>query len=310
MKKSKILLKDVGEFGLIESLRKGIRTDHSVRLGIGDDTAILKADPRKEILFTTDMLIEGGHFKLSEATAFQIGWKAMAVNISDIAAMGGLPTHAVVALGLPKNLPVSFVKNIYKGMNAVARLFKVNIVGGDTNQSDKLVIAVSLLGEVDKGGAVKRQGARPGDIVFVTGFLGGSYVSKKHLTFTPRVKESQFLVSHFKVSAMIDVSDGLASDIRRIAEESGVGFVLSKEAIPVSRHAKSLEQALTEGEDFELLFTLPAREASRLTAHTFTEKLVPFHPIGKVVKKRFGIRLVRDDRKSQPLLSRGFDHFK
>jgi len=294
---------------LINELKKKIRNGRSVRLGIGDDAAVIRPPSGKDLLFTTDMLIEDRHFKLNDATAFEIGWKALGVNVSDIAAMGGIPTHAVVAVGLPKNLSLDFVNELYEGIRSLAKCFKVNIVGGDTNQSDKLVIAVSLLGEVKRGAFVRRGGAKPGDVIFVTGSLGGSYVSRKHLNFTPRLNEARFLVSHFKIHSMIDISDGLASDIRRIAEESGVGVVLSKEAIPVSRFAKDFSAALTDGEDFELLFTLSPKEAARLTHYPAQKGLVPFHPIGKIVEKRCGIKLVRDDRKTEPLPSKGFDHY-
>src|SRR3989344_95186 len=175
--RKKISLKDLGEFGFIRKIRKRVRRDKAVETGIGDDAAVLKVDAKKRLLFTTDMLIEGRHFKLSDATAFEIGWKAMAVNLSDIAAMGGRPTHAVVALGLPGDLDWVFLKELYRGMEAVARRFHVTLVGGDTNRSDKIIISVALLGAVSPRCAVKRNGARIGEVIFVTGFLGGSYAS-------------------------------------------------------------------------------------------------------------------------------------
>ncbi len=308
MSKSKTLLKDIGEFGLIGQIRKATPKDGRVCVGIGDDAAVIRLNAAKDILLTTDMLIEDRHFKLPEASPFEIGWKAMAVNISDVAAMGGLPTYAVVSVGLRKNLSVRFIKEIYRGLKAAAGRFHVAIVGGDTNRSDKIVISVALLGEVGRGQAVRRSGAKIGDILFVSGFLGGSYASKKHLKFTPRIKESQFLTKHFKINAMIDLSDGLASDARRIAEESGVGILLSKEAIPVSKGA-TLDQALTEGEDFELLFTLSPKEAARLTSRAPKSDLAPFHVVGKVVNRKRGIGIVGCDGKVKPLLKTGFDHF-
>jgi thiamine-monophosphate kinase len=302
-------LANVGEFGLIERLRKKIKKGSGVRLGIGDDAAVVRANRGKELLFTTDMLIEDRHFRRREATAFEIGWKALAVNVSDIAAMGGRPTYAVAAVGLPKNLGIGFADGIYKGLCALAKRFGISLVGGDANQSDKVVIAVSLLGEIKPGAFVGRGGARPGDVIFVTGSLGGSYKSRKHLRFTPRIAESQFLLKRFKIHSMIDVSDGLASDIRRIAEESGVGAVLSKEAIPVSRFAKNFEAAVTEGEDFELLFALSSKEAARLSSYPLKKGLAPFHPIGRIVEKQRGIKLTRDDRKIEAFPQKGFDHF-
>ena len=189
----------LGEFVLIDWIRKQCHSGPRVLLGIGDDPAILRVDPKKEILFTTDMLIEDRHFRRGEATAFQIGWKALAVNISDIAARGGWPTHAVLAMGLPKNLPVKFAQGLVRGTERLARIFQINLVGGDTNASDKIILSVSLLGECKKKSDIQRSGAKPGDVIFVTGRLGGSYLSRRHLTFMPRIKESQFLVNHFKI---------------------------------------------------------------------------------------------------------------
>lgn len=300
----------MGEFGFIREIRKQVRRDKTVETGIGDDAAVLKVDAKKHLLFTTDMLVEGCHFKLSEATPFQIGWKAMAVNLSDIAAMGGQPTHAVVALGLPGDLDWAFLKELYRGMEAVASRFHVTLVGGDTNRSDKIIISVALLGEVSPRSVVKRSGARPGDVIFVTGFLGGSYASKKHLTFLPRINEAKFLVKNFKVSAMMDLSDGLACDIFQLTSESGVGAFLSKEAIPVSKDAAGVRQALNEGEDFELLFTLPVREAARLSMTRFKETMAPFHSIGKIMRKKYGVRLIGANGFNEPLEKQGYDHFR
>ncbi len=300
----------MGEFGFIREIQKRVHRDNVVESGIGDDAAVLKIGSKKYLLFTTDMLVEDCHFRLSDATAFQIGWKAMAVNVSDIAAMGGLPTTAVVALALPGDLDWFFLKELYRGMEAVARRFHVSVVGGDTNRSDKIVISVALLGEVSRHCVVKRSGARPGDVIFVTDFLGGSYASKKHLTFLPRIKEARFLVKHFKVSAMMDLSDGLGSDIFRLTDQSGVGAFLSKEAIPISKNASSVEQALNEGEDFELLFTLPPKEASRLSIMRIGETMAPFHPVGKIVQKKQGVRLLGADGFNQPLKDKGYDHFR
>lgn len=306
----KEILKNIGEFGIIDEIRKMARCPRSVIAGIGDDAAVLKVDPKKAVLFTTDMLLEGRHFRFNEASPYEIGWKALAVNISDIAAMGGLPTYAVAAIGVPRDLKWDFVKELYRGMNAVARRFGACVVGGDTNRSDKIVVSVALLGEVPRRSFVRRSGAKPGDIVFVSGFLGGSYRSRKHLNFIPRVKEAQFLVRHFQVNAMMDLSDGLGSDIFRIASASRVGAFLSKEAIPVSPHAKSVGEALHDGEDFELLFTLPPKEAARLSLRTFPKKMAPFHPVGRIVEKKQGVRLLGANGLNKPLEEKGYDHFR
>ena len=216
----------VGEFGLIEMILRSVGKTRSVRVGIGNDAAVLFFNRHKDLLFTTDMLIEGRHFLRPAATAFEIGWKAMAVNISDIAAMGGRPTAAVVSAGLPKDLTVGAVRGIYRGLEAISENFKVNVVGGDTNRSEKIVLSVALLGEVARGRAICRSGAKVGDVIFVSGSLGGSYASKKHLRFMPRVAEAAYLTRRFKVHAMMDLSDGLASDIHSLADASRVGALL------------------------------------------------------------------------------------
>ncbi|MBI2094989.1 MAG: thiamine-monophosphate kinase [Candidatus Omnitrophica bacterium] len=301
-------LKEIGEFGLIARIGKWARCDRSVLCGIGDDAAVLRGDLKQDLLLAADMLIEDRHFRIGEATPFEIGWKAVAVNISDIAAMGGVPRHLVVSVGLPDSLSLDFIGRMYRGMRAVSRLYGVNLVGGDTNRADRLVVSVAILGEVPRGRAVLRSGARAGDVIFVTGGLGGSYRSGKHLRFRPRLKESRFLVRRFGPHAMIDVSDGVASDLRRICEASHVGAVLSHEAIPLNPGVPSVERALGDGEDFELLFCLPPGKAARLAAHP-PKGLGPFHPIGKIVPKSLGVKILREGRVPRDL-GEGFDHFK
>ncbi|MBI3252359.1 MAG: thiamine-phosphate kinase [Candidatus Omnitrophica bacterium] len=302
------ILKDIGEFGLIDEIKRWARPNTPrVRLGIGDDAAVLSAARGKDILFTTDMLIEDRHFRRSEATAYEIGRKALAVNLSDIAAMGGVPTSAVIAAGLPADLPVDFAREMYRGLKDLARVFKVDIAGGDTNLSEKIILSVALLGEVPRGKALKRSGAKNGDVVFVTGSLGGSYASKKHLHFIPRIKEAGFLAGNFNIHSMMDISDGLAMDIHKIAKASRVGILLSERAIPSSG---DIQRALTDGEDFELLFTLPPAEAAKLTLTPPKKGLAAFHPVGKVVEKKYGVRLVKNGGTVVKLAEKGFDHFR
>ena len=290
-----------GEFGLISRIRRSTKNGPSVLVGIGDDTAVLRVPKNKELLFTTDMLVEGRHFRLKDASPYQIGRKALAVNISDIAAMGGMPTQAVIAVGLPKKSTGAFTQALYRGFRDLARLFHVELVGGDTNRSDRLVLSVALLGEVEKRRALKRSGAKVGDELFVSGPLGGSYASKKHLNFIPRVKEARWLAKHVPVHAMMDISDGLASDVYRMAEESRVGILLEEKKIPVSRHAKNVRQALGEGEDFELLFAVPRASARKLPKK--------FIHVGRVVSKAHGVKLLTAGGKVVPLRG-GYDHFR
>jgi thiamine-monophosphate kinase len=303
-------MKDLGEFGLIGEIRKSVRRGPGVTLGIGDDTAVVRPRAGHELLFTTDMLVEGIHFRAGdEASAREIGQKAMAVNLSDIAAMGGVPTHAVAAVGLPGGLDVTFARDLMKGLRTTAEAWGVSLVGGDTNRSGVIIVSVALLGEVKKGKAVRRSGAKPGDVIFVTGNLGGSYASRKHLNFTPRLAESAYL-GGYKVSAMMDLSDGLASDLGKLATESGVGAVLSAEAVPLSTWAKSLDAALTDGEDFELLFTLSPREAARLSLASKPAGLALFRPVGKITPCREGLRIFRADGRYTPIEDKGYDHFR
>ncbi|MBM3861261.1 MAG: thiamine-monophosphate kinase [Verrucomicrobia bacterium] len=268
---------DIGEFGLIRQFQKQIPL-------AGDDCAVLPGGG----LLTCDPVIEGIHF-LTDTPARQVGWKAMARNLSDIAAMGGEPRYAVVSLGLRPTTPVRWVRQLYDGLHAAARRFGCEIVGGDTaHVRHEQFVVVTLLGHADQ--PVRRSGARPGDIVFVTGRLGGAVRSGKHLRFTPRLREARWLVKRVHVHAMIDVSDGLASDLQRLVEASRVGFDIASAKIP-----GKLPGALSDGEDFELLFTVAPCNAGKARRK--------FHEIGRVIKKP----VVLLD--GVPLAMKGYDHF-
>lgn len=296
-------LQRLGEFGLIERIARGIRVNKSVICGIGDDAAVLAYTKEKYLLLTTDMLVEGVHFSLAEATYAQIGRKSLAVNISDIAAMGGIPKYAVIAVGLPKAICIRAVDEMVRGITSLAKEFGINIVGGDTVRAHKIILCVSLMGEVKKRNLTLRSGAKPGDLIFVTGTLGGSR-RLKQFNFIPRVKEAQKLIARFRPTAMIDLSDGLASDLARISEASKVGAVIFKESIPLSRGA-TLQSALDEGEDFELLFTL-----SLDTARKFSKQdNFPVTCIGKIVEQKRGLHLIDQKARCIPLKQKGFKHF-
>ena len=302
------ILKEIGEIGLIERIAKQVRCDRSVVKSIGDDTAVIKWTSAKHLLFTCDMTIEDVHFRRRQATPFQIGWKALGRNISDIAAMGGLPKYALVSIGLDPRLPVKFAEGIFAGMNALAKKFKINIVGGDTVRSEKLVIDISLIGEVEKGRLVLRNGARCGDAIFVTGFIGGS-IKGKHLNFIPRLNEARALVRNFRVNSMIDISDGLLLDLGRVLEASKVGAVIYEDLIPVSKEADSFDKAVTDGEDFELLFTLAPKEAERFMKNYLSKLDIPVSLIGEVTSKKCGYRLISNDWKEKQITKKGFLHF-
>lgn len=308
--KRKTPISRIGEIGLVEMFKKATQAPKSsVIVGIGDDTAVLRARGKTDLLFTTDMLIEERHFRLKEATPFEIGRKAMAVNLSDIAAMGGRPTHAVAAVGLPGKLDTRFAKDLHRGLEETARRFGAALVGGDTNESDRVIVSVALLGEVVSGQAVRRTGAKPGDVIFVTGELGGSYASKKHLNFTPRLKEAAYLVKHARPSAMMDISDGLSTDLARLAAASGVGAVIAEEALPIASKA-STRGAWSDGEDFELLFTVPPKAAAYLGSTQSLKGLALFSPIGEIVGKNLGLRMKSKAGKWKTLSPSGFEHFK
>lgn len=262
-----------GEFSFINWVRRSTPRDPRVPIGIGDDTAAVSTPGGGITLITTDMLLEGSCFILEEAGPYRVGSKAMRVNLSDIAAMAGVPTFAVVSVGLPRRHGREIAEALYAGLRQAAQVFGVAIVGGDTNSWDgPLTISVTLLGETVARGPVRRSGARLGDWVMVTGPLGGSILGK-HLNFTPRVREALTLHELVELHAMIDISDGLAQDLGHILTESGVGAVLQASNIPISEAAirlaeqtgkTPLEHALGDGEDFELLFTVSPADGRRL----------------------------------------------
>ncbi len=298
----------LGEVGLIDRIAKKIKTDNSIIKGIGDDAAVIKWKRDRYLLFAADMVIKGVHFDLRRARPFEIGWKALGVNISDIAAMGGVPRYATVSLGLPKDSSLRFVDGFYAGLKAMAKRFGVNIVGGDTNSSGKIVIDVAVIGEVRRDELVLRSGAKIRDFIVVTGTLGGSG-RNKHLNFVPRVRESRFLVRNFKINSMIDISDGLSSDLTRICESSRVGAKIYESLIPISKNAKSIKNALNDGEDFELLFTVSKNNFKELMERFKKRFKTPITAIGEIGKKDTDIKLVNRYGKTSSLKEKGFKHF-
>ena len=274
---------DLGEKELIRRIAGRIRIDRTVVRGIGDDCAVLAGPKGKYLLFASDMLVEEVHFVGSDRPA-AIGWKGLAVNVSDVAAMGGVPRYAVVSLGLPRSTPVRFVDGLYEGLRRCADRFGVNLVGGDTDRSQKVVMDVAILGEVEKDRVVYRSGAKVGDDLFVTGRLGNSFRSGRHLKFIPRVKEARALGELTRIHAMMDLSDGLGPDLLRLCEASGVAAVLEAAAIP-RRAGASLSQALTEGEDFELLMAVSPRETDRVLPWAKRHLPCGLHRIGRVVPR-------------------------
>ncbi|MCX5706654.1 MAG: thiamine-phosphate kinase, partial [Candidatus Omnitrophica bacterium] len=254
-------------------------------------------------LFTCDMLVEGVDFTLKDKP-YLIGRKAIAISISDIASCCGKPRYCVISLGLPAKTELKFVDKLVQGIFEIAKEFAINIVGGDLSRSKKIVIDVSMLGIVEKKYLALRNGSRVGDIIFVTGELGGSILGK-HLKFIPRLKEARFLAKDFKINAMTDISDGLFADLSHILKESRVGAVIYEDLIPVSKFASGLSDALNSGEDFELLFTLSPKEAGRL----LKKKIINFKPVGEIVNNKYGFKLVDKEGRVKSVLAKGFRHF-
>ena len=311
-------LRGIGERGLIERLRRRVRRTPSVQVGIGDDAAVLRlpgppmagrragARSGERLLLACDMIVEGVHFRRGRVPAPWIGWKALAVNISDIAAMGGRPRWAVVSLGLPPATPVRFVEAVYAGLERCARRFGVAVVGGDTVRAPQVVIDVAILGTVRPRDLTRRSGARVGDLLFVTGRLGGSYRSGRHARFLPRLREAHALVRRVRVHAMMDLSDGLSSDLWQMSRASRATLRVDAARIPVARSAGSVYHALVDGEDFELLFAVEPRAARRLPRRIGS---CPVTRIGEVVRRGVGVEFVESNGRVRPLTERGFRHF-
>jgi thiamine-monophosphate kinase len=309
----------VNEFELIQLLTRDLPVNGSVVIGAGDDCAVLEAGaPDQQLLFKTDAVVEGIHFA-RDTPPEKIGRKALARCLSDIAAMAGTPTAALVTLGLPKDFEAGRIEKIYAGLNALARQHAVAVVGGETTTNpERLWLSISLLGFVPRGKAVLRSGAKAGDAIFVTGELGGSFAGK-HLDFAPRLAEARWLAEHFPIHSLMDLSDGLAGDLRHILKASGVGAEILKRAVPVSRAAKlaakagdaakpAFVAALTDGEDFELLFTVAGKQAVSL-ADAWKEEFsnLRLSCIGKIVAGE-GIKL-RDETGVRSFTAHGYVHF-
>jgi thiamine-monophosphate kinase len=305
----------LGEVPLIARLRRRLETGYdqgasgqsTVLVGLGDDAAVLRAPTgRWRWLFASDMLVEGVHFRRRVVPAWQIGWKALACNVSDIAAMGGTPRWAVVSLGLPPETPVPFVDGLYDGLMRCARRYGVAIVGGDTVRAPQVVVDVAIMGTARPSQLVLRSGARVGDLLYVTGRLGGSYRSGRHARVAPRVDEARALVQRLHVHAMIDLSDGLASDLWQMSRASRVALRVEASKIPVSRAGRTVRHALMDGEDFELLFAVAPRDAPRVPTRIGS---CPVTRIGRAVGRGVRVELQRADGHIEPLVPTGFQHF-
>jgi thiamine-monophosphate kinase len=296
------------EFEHIAWLRGHTPDGDDVIVGPGDDTSVVRTAAGKHLV-TTDMLLDGSCFLLAEAGAYRVGRKAMNVNLSDIAAMAGVPRWAVVSVGLPREAGAEVARELHRGLCDAARIFGVALIGGDTNSWDgRLAISVTLIGEAMGGEPVLRSGARVGDGIYVTGPLGGSLLGH-HLDFAPKVRIAQELHRRGPLHAMIDISDGLAKDLHHICEESHVGAVLFADRIPVSDAAVEmasrdgqtpLQHALSDGEDFELVFTADPKVGARLM-----REIPGLHAIGTILESGYFLEV---DGVRQILEPRGYEH--
>ena len=334
-------ISQIGEFGLIERIQHALPTSgHGVLVGIGDDTAVLKVDPARVLLATCDTQVEGVHFLRDAITPFHLGLKALAINLSDIASTGGTPRFALVSLGLPDDLPVEFVDELYAGLRTESEKFGVNIVGGNTSASRSGVfIDITLLGDALPENILLRSGAHIGDQIMVTGMLGDAAAGvalllHEMLTTTekyaaiarsrrdtpgPRVLEGQIIGASHIATAMIDISDGLAGDLGHLCESSGVGIRLFSKKLPVAEENRALALAengnewyfaLHGGEDYELLFTAPVDQARSLADQITHQTGTPVSIIGEILPLGEGQQLVLQNGQMIPLRATGWDHFR
>jgi thiamine-monophosphate kinase len=326
-------LKEVGEFGFIERIRRHVPTGKGVLRGIGDDAAWIACE-KKTLLVTTDLLLEGFHFNLRWISFNALGHKALAVNLSDIAAMGGVPAYYVLSLGVPVDLRLRDIEEFYRALKRLSARTGVSLIGGDTSASDRLLINITLFGHAPYG-PIFRAGASPGDDLYVTGTLGDSalgldllkkkqrlvkktdagYLISRHHFPTARLAAGALLAKRRLATAMIDVSDGLLQDLGHLCKASRVGAVVWSNALPLSRPLgrvaadRAERYALTGGEDYELLFSSPPRDRSRLEKMK-TQLGVPITRIGRCLPARNGIKVFNKMGQALSFPSSGHDHFK
>jgi thiamine-monophosphate kinase len=290
-----------GEDALLVRLQRALRPGgRGVVAGIGDDCAAVAGPGRDLLLLKTDCVVEDRHFTARDAAA-AVGWKAACRAVSDLAACGGRPAHALVTCVVRAAQTKRWLDGVYRGLDKAGREFGFDVVGGELSRTDgPAVISVAMTGRVARREFVRRAGGRPGDVLFVTGVLGGSLASGWHLRFRPRLDEARWLVANFRVRAMMDLSDGLAADLPRLARAGGTGFVFDPASVP-RRRGVTAGQALADGEDFELLFAVAPREADRL--EKAWRQRWP-----KLRLTRIG-RLARAGTREGLGRARGYDHF-
>ena len=332
-------LKEIGEFGFIKKISRGclIRPDNIIK-AIGDDAAAFTTAADQLSLITTDLLVERVHFLRAAISGFDLGYKSLAVNLSDIAAMGGTAREAFVSIAIPDDCQLDYLEAVYSGIKDLAAGFDVNVLGGDTTRSKKdLIINIVVQGIVSKEELLCRDAARPGDVIFSTGFLGDSKAGlylilnevaadtealeallRAHRVPQPHLRQGRFLARQTGIHAAIDTSDGLSSDLAHIAEESRVGARLYAQKIPISPNLKDfctrfdfdpIDYALSGGEDYTLLCTIAPANADKISSAFEKEFKRPLFAIGEITAKK-QIEVVYPDGKTKPLTPTGWDHFK
>ncbi len=332
-------MKDIGEFEFIKKISQGclVRPDNILK-SIGDDAAAFRADPGEIMLVTTDMLVERIHFVKKATSGFNLGYKALAVNLSDIAAMGGTAKEAFVSIAIPEKCSTEYIEDLYNGIKKLGAEFDVNILGGDTTGSKTdLIINISVFGSAPEKEILYRNTAQTGDIVFSTGFLGDSKAGlylilndiavdsaefealfKAHILPKPYLYEGRFLARRKCVNAAIDVSDGLSSDIRHIATESNVGVRLFAEKIPVSKNLQQfcsrfsfdpVEYALAGGEDYTLLCTVQRGKADAVAHNYMKEFNQQLYSVGELTDDSGKMELVFPNGHIKNITPSGWDHF-
>ena len=332
-------LNEIGEFGFIKKISRGclIRPDNVIK-SIGDDAAAFTTEPDQVSLITTDLLVERIHFIRHSISGTDLGYKSLAVNLSDIAAMGGIAREAFVSIAIPQECPLEYLEAFYDGMKRLAARFDVNILGGDTTRSkEDLIINIVVQGTVDHAQMLCRDAARPGDIVVSTGYLGDSRAGlylllnnippdaddwqalfRAHVAPEPQLHEGRFLASQSGTHAGIDTSDGLSSDLGHIAEESQVGATLYGDKIPLSESLLNfcsrfnfdpIEYALSGGEDYTLLCTIAPESAEDIAAKFQTEFKRPLFRIGEINDTR-DLEIIHPDGSTKPITPTGWNHFK
>ncbi len=337
------LVSTIGEFQLIRALTGGFSLPGPhTHIGMGDDAAVLAHPSSAHLVISTDLLVENIHFSKNTSSFFDLGYKAAVANLSDIAAMGAIPTYILVAVALPSHVRYGDWKDLYRGLSVPCKAHGVQLVGGDTSASrSSLFLAITILGQVKPGQALTRVGAREGDIIYVSGSLGNSaagldylthhpsrgkisklrqpmkFLVGRHLQPTPRIALGRLLSSRRLASAALDLSDGLSGDIKHLCQQSRVGALIQEANLPISPHliayafkmrVDPLSWALHGGEEYELLFTVSPKKQHRLEL-AIKQLGIPATAIGVITPRRSGVQIAHQDGRTQKLVSQSYMHF-